>query len=295
MVGNGASGLFRLAPGAAGCGPAFDVDLFGAADGEGVGGDVFGDAGTRADVGSIADGDGRDERGVAADERGLANARDVLVDAVVVAGDGSGADVGAFADFAVTEVGEMVGFGSLTEARLFHFDEVADVSVFADLVSGAQVGERPEARAIRDGGILEDAALKDLHAIAEGAVFDDGKGADAAAGAHPSAAQQLREWLNDRARSDFNIGIDDTGVGAVDGDAGSNEARGRGVLTRGVLRVRASGGCCSVVCRRVCAGRHFTFSWRIARTRSGADGQSDGPVIAAQRRPPAAGRTVAGW
>ncbi len=75
-------------------GPAFFGDLAAASNGEGVGGDIFCDAGTGADVGAVADGDGRDERGVTADEDALADAGDVLVDAVVVAGDGAGADVG---------------------------------------------------------------------------------------------------------------------------------------------------------------------------------------------------------
>jgi hypothetical protein len=92
--------------------------------------------------------------------------------------------------------------------------------------------------------------LKDLHAIAEGAVFNDGEGTDAAAGAYASAAEQLREWLNDRAGRDFNIGIDNAGVRTVDGDSGGDEARDGGMLTRSELRERDSGGCCRV-CRWV--------------------------------------------
>jgi hypothetical protein len=198
----------------------------------------------------------------------------------------------------------MVGFGSLAEARLFHFDEVADMSVFADFVAGAQVGERADARAIGNGGILEDAALKDLHIVAEDAVFDDGKRTDAAVGADAGAAEQLHEWFDDRtgdgAGRDFNIGIDDTGVRPVDGDAGGDEARGRGMLTGGELRVRASGGCCA----GVFAGgfelvvislspHHFLLACCAGSIR--ADRRSDGPVIAAQRRPAAAGQLVAGW
>ena len=56
---------------------------------------------------------------VAADECAFADARDVLVDAIVVAGDGSCADVGGVADFGVAEIGEVVGFGAFAEARFF--------------------------------------------------------------------------------------------------------------------------------------------------------------------------------
>ncbi len=48
------------------------------------------------DVGVGLDGDGGDEGGVGADEDVVADGGVVLVDAVVVAGDGSGADVGAW-------------------------------------------------------------------------------------------------------------------------------------------------------------------------------------------------------
>ena len=68
--------MFGRALGAACAGPAFLGDLTAAADGQSVGGNVFGDAGAGADVGSVADSDGRDERGVAADEGAFADARD---------------------------------------------------------------------------------------------------------------------------------------------------------------------------------------------------------------------------
>ena len=155
----------------------------GAADGQRVGGHIFGDAGACADIRAVADGDGRDQRGIAAHKDALADARDVLVHAVVVAGDGAGADIGSFADLRVAEVGEMVGLCALAEPRLFGLDKVAHVRVFADFASGAQVGKGADLRAIGDGGILEDAALADENAVAQGAVLDHREGADAAAAA----------------------------------------------------------------------------------------------------------------
>jgi hypothetical protein len=94
------------------------------------------------------------------------------------------------------------------------------MGVFADFVAGPHVSEWPDARAIGDGGIYEDAALKDLNAIAEGAVFNDGEGTNAAACANARAAEQLREWLDDRAGRDLNIGIDDAGVWTIDHHSG---------------------------------------------------------------------------
>ena len=104
------------------------------------------------------------------------------------------------------------------------------MGVFADFVAGAQVGKWADARAVGDGGVLEDAALEDQNAIAQRAVFNDGEGTNAAASADARAAEQLRERLDDRAGRDLNFGIDDAGVRAVDGDSGGNEARDRGLL-----------------------------------------------------------------
>ena len=114
----GQTGFFRLRflqACLAGCGPALFDDLMGACDCQGVGGNVFGDAGAGADVGSILNRDGRHQGGIAADENPFADDRTILVDAIVVAGDGAGADVGLLADFAIAEVGEVVGFGALAE------------------------------------------------------------------------------------------------------------------------------------------------------------------------------------
>ena len=201
-------------------------DLTATANGESVSGDVFGDAGAGTDVGSVAEADGSDKRGVTADEDAVADAGAVLGCAVVVAGDGAGADVGGFADLGITDVGEMVGLRAFADAGFFHFDEVADVSLFADFAAGAEMDERADFSAIGDRGVFEYAGLADEDVVADSAVFNDGEGADAAAGADVGFAEELDEGLNDGFRSDFDIGIDDAGFGASDGDAGGDEARG---------------------------------------------------------------------
>ncbi len=101
--------LFRLLGGFARSGPAGFCDLAASAEGEGAVGDVFGDAAAGGDVSAGADGDGGDEGGVGADEGAVADGGEVLVDAVVVAGDGAGADVYVGSDDGVAEVVEVVG------------------------------------------------------------------------------------------------------------------------------------------------------------------------------------------
>ena len=63
----------------------------------------------------------------------------VLVHAVVVAGDRARADVDAFADLRVAQIGEMVRLRTFAQLRFLGLDEVADVRAFSDFAAGAQM------------------------------------------------------------------------------------------------------------------------------------------------------------
>src|SRR5262245_25778886 len=119
---------------------------------QGVGFHVAGDDAARADVGAIADLEGRHQRGVGADKGAGAHVGEVLLEAVVVAEDGAGADVGTLADPAVADVGEMIGLGARLQARVLHLDEVADVDLRANVRPRPQPRERPHAGAGADVG-----------------------------------------------------------------------------------------------------------------------------------------------
>ena len=123
------SGRSLRVPGAAPGGPAGLVFLVRARHAQGVGGHVLGDRRARRDVGVRADAHRRDELRVRSDERAVFDHRRVLLDAVVVAGNGAGADVDALADRRVAEVRQMIGLGLRPERRLLQLDEVADVRV----------------------------------------------------------------------------------------------------------------------------------------------------------------------
>jgi hypothetical protein len=114
--------------------------LAGATEGQGIRGHVFGDAAGCRYVGATSNLDGRNERRVAADEDAVSDYCRVLVDAVVVAGDRSGTDVDTFSDFGVAEIGQVIRLGALAQLDFLSFDEVADMSAFADFAAGAQVG-----------------------------------------------------------------------------------------------------------------------------------------------------------
>ncbi len=89
--------------------PALFCDLSPTSYSQGIGRYVFGNARSRADVCALANSDRRHQRGIAADEGSVFNRRSVLVDAIVIAGDGARPDVHAFTNFGVAQIGEVVG------------------------------------------------------------------------------------------------------------------------------------------------------------------------------------------
>ncbi len=99
-------------------GPTLFYDLAGSSQGQGIWWDIFSDRSGGGDIGAPPDAQGGDEDAVATDEDAVLDDGLVFAHTVVIASDGSGADVDLFADFAVSEIGEVVGFGALAEAAL---------------------------------------------------------------------------------------------------------------------------------------------------------------------------------
>ena len=80
----------------------------------------------------------------------VADQRLVLGEAVVVAGDGAGAEIGVGADMGVADIGEMVDLDAGLQRRGLGLDEIADPGAFAERGAG------PQARVGTDGGFLAD-------------------------------------------------------------------------------------------------------------------------------------------
>src|SRR6185503_726812 len=112
--------------------PARLDDLARTAQGQRARGHVLGDGAAGGDVRALADRDGRDQRGVAADERARFDPRGVLVGAVVVAGDGPGPDVHPRTYGRVADVGKVRRLGPVAEGRLLQLDEIADLGFGPD-------------------------------------------------------------------------------------------------------------------------------------------------------------------
>ncbi len=119
-------------------------------DGERVGGDIFRDDAARADIRAVADLHGRDECCVGTDERARADIGEMLVEAVVITGDGPCADIRARADARIADISEVVRFRALLDARILNLDEISDMDILFDLCAGPQPRERSDNRALRD-------------------------------------------------------------------------------------------------------------------------------------------------
>src|SRR3990167_542934 len=101
-------------------------------------GRIMGNHRAGADGRFAADRYRRHQRGIGTDEGPVANDGGGLVHAIVVAGDGAGADVHAGTDLRIAQVAEVVRFRALAEAGLLGFDEVADMHAFGEFRAGAQ-------------------------------------------------------------------------------------------------------------------------------------------------------------
>ena len=92
----------------------------------------------------------RHQRGIRTDERARADIGEMLVETIVIAGDGARADIGARADARIAQIGQMVGLGAFFDPGLLHFDEIADMDVLLDHRAGTQTRIRPDQRTAAD-------------------------------------------------------------------------------------------------------------------------------------------------
>ena len=149
---------FRRRPGLLTCGAARDRQR--------IRRHVAGDDAAGGDDRAVADRDRRHQRRVRADKRALADNRAELVKAVVIAGDRAGADIGAGADVAVAEIGEVVGLGPGAEPGRLDLDEIADMHVALEHRAGTQPRVRADDRALGDRRAVEMRERADADVVA---------------------------------------------------------------------------------------------------------------------------------
>ena len=90
------------------------------------GGNIACDRRSCPDGRSRTHGDRCDEGGVGPDEYVVSNYSLVLVGAVVIAGDGTRADVDALANITISNIAEMIDLGASAYHGFLDFNEIAD-------------------------------------------------------------------------------------------------------------------------------------------------------------------------
>src|SRR5690606_36552970 len=127
---------------------------------------------------------GRNQLRVRANEGVIFDYSQRLVDAIIVAGNGTGADIHTRPDLGITNIGQVVGFRALPQHRFLDFNEVANVGLAAYLRTRAQarIGaytgvvahlrflDMAEGFNLRAGGydgVFDDAMRPDVNAISQ--------------------------------------------------------------------------------------------------------------------------------
>src|SRR5207245_300828 len=117
-------------------------------------GDVFRDDRACPGAGALAKFDGSDQHRVHPDERPVADLGPVLLDAVEVRRDRTGADVGILAKVGVAEVRDVGHLAVPAHLRPHQLGEAADVDVLGDLGAGSDLHDRPAFVAVADPRVL---------------------------------------------------------------------------------------------------------------------------------------------
>src|SRR5262249_35491126 len=152
--------------------PAFLDDLSRTPQGQGIGGGVVSNNRTRPGIRPPSHAHRRKQKPIAAPESAAPRVGGGVVFAVVASGDGGGGDVGAFTDFCVAKISEMVGLGTFAQARFLGLNKISHVRAFANVAAGTQVRVRSDERAAGDGSFINDAAWPDHDSVGNFRVTD---------------------------------------------------------------------------------------------------------------------------
>ena len=159
-----------------------------------------GGAGSRERM--VADGDGCDQVRVAADERIVADGRVELALAVVVAGDGTAAEVAVLAHRGIADVGQMADRVALGKVGVLRFDISAQMAALGGFGADAHMGEGTDLVVGADVAPIALAGIDRGPGVNDG-ILQQGVGADDAVRADDRLAAQ------DAARQDGRTGGND--------------------------------------------------------------------------------------
>src|SRR5437879_1907051 len=204
-------------------GPACFISLTAARDSQGIRWDVFGDRGTRGDIGAIADSNRGNQRGIASDKNFVADVRRKFVEAVVVAGNRAGADVCFLADLRIAEIGEVHRLGAFADSALLQFDEISDARIRFQVIVRAKAREGTDDDAVIETALRHNAMRLDGHVVAKNRIGENASRSNGAARTDLRFAEQLHAGLDNRVFTRDDIRIDHHRFRQLNGHAGVHE------------------------------------------------------------------------
>lgn len=104
--------------------------------------------------GTVANGDWRYQHVAGTDAYLVADDSTVFIDAVVVASDGAGTDIGLFANGGIAQIGKVVSFAAIANGAVFDFNKVADVYGITNLCLWSQTSKRTNLRVAADNAVI---------------------------------------------------------------------------------------------------------------------------------------------
>src|SRR5690349_16221292 len=132
----------------------------------------------------------------------------MLVDAVVIAGDGSGADVHVAADVRVSDVREVRGLGPRREHRFLRLDEIADLHFAPQDGAGAEMSIRADASLALDHRVFRYRAGLEPHVVANADVAQMNARLDDAVAADRRLSFERNERIDDGVLTDVHATVD---------------------------------------------------------------------------------------
>src|SRR6185437_7696453 len=177
--------------------------LFGTFERQRVGRHVLGYYRAGADIGAVADLNRRDQRRIGANEGPLADIGAMLGGAVIITGDGAGANIGAGTDVRVADISQVIGLGAGLDLSFLYLDEIADMHVGTEIGAGAQPGKRSDAGALADVSAFQMRERADRRAVGD-----------------RHARPEHHVWLNSDVLAEFGIGRQKHGIRCGHRDTG---------------------------------------------------------------------------
>jgi hypothetical protein len=144
----------------------------------------------------VAHADRSYERGIAADENVIADLGLMLRYAVVIAGDGAGADVRLAADGSIAEVGQVQSLRALMKHRVLYFDEISDAGPCANICAGTQTREWPYFGFKANAAGVENGVRSDDGIVIHPGIAENAAGLNLAARADACFAEKLDARLD---------------------------------------------------------------------------------------------------